>query len=46
MFTAFSGDLDTDRRRLGFTVVRKPLDIDTLRRAVRAAIEARGTMAG
>ena len=46
MFTAFSGDLDTDRRRLGFMVVRKPLDIDDLRRAVRAAIEARGTMAG
>lgn len=46
MFTAFSGDLDADRRRLGFTVIRKPLDIEGLRRAVRAAVEARGTMAG
>lgn len=46
MFTAVSGDLDADRRRLGFTVVRKPLDIENLRQAVRAAIEARGTMAG
>ena len=46
MFTAIGGDLDADRRRLGFTVVRKPLDIESLRRAVRAAVEARGTMAG
>lgn len=46
MFTAFTGDLDADGRRLGFTVLRKPLDIEALRRAVRAAIEARGTMAG
>jgi two-component system, NtrC family, response regulator PilR len=46
MFTAFTGDLEADGRRLGFTVLRKPLDIEGLRRAVRAAIEARGTMAG
>jgi DNA-binding response OmpR family regulator len=46
MFTAFTGDLDSEGRRLGFTVLRKPLDIEGLRRAVRAAIDARGTMAG
>lgn len=46
MFTAYAGDLDTDGRRLGFTVLRKPLDIEVLRRAVRAAVESRGTMAG
>ena len=46
MFTAFAGDLEADRRRLGFTVLRKPLDIEALRRAVRDAIVARGTMAG
>ncbi|HEU5197388.1 MAG TPA: response regulator [Methylomirabilota bacterium] len=46
MFTAFTGDLDADGRRLGFTILRKPLDIEGLRRAIRAAIEARGTMAG
>ena len=46
MFTAFTGDLDSEGRRLGFTILRKPLDIEGLRRAVRAAIDARGTMAG
>jgi DNA-binding response OmpR family regulator len=46
MFTAFTGDLEADGRRLGFTVLRKPLEIEALRRAVRAAVEARGTMAG
>ena len=46
MFTAFSGDLEAEGRRLGFTILRKPLDIEGLRRAVRAAIQARGTMAG
>jgi DNA-binding response OmpR family regulator len=45
MFTAFTGDLDSERRRLGFSVLRKPLEIEGLRRAVRAAIDARGTMA-
>src|SRR6185295_7895876 len=39
MFTAFTGDLESDGRRLGFTILRKPLDIEALRRAVRAAIE-------
>jgi CheY-like chemotaxis protein len=46
MFTAFTGDLDRERHRLGFTVLRKPLEIEQLRRAVRAAVDARGTMAG
>lgn len=46
MFTAFSGDLEADGRRLGFTILRKPLEIEGLRRAVRAAVQARGTMAG
>jgi DNA-binding response OmpR family regulator len=46
MFTAFTGDLDAHGRRLGFTILRKPLDIEGLRRAIRAAFEARGTMAG
>ena len=46
MFTAFSGDLEADGRRLGFTILRKPLDIEGLHRAVRAAVQARGTMAG
>ncbi len=46
MFTAFAGDLDSEGRRLGFTVLRKPLDIEGLRRAVRAAVDTRGTMAG
>jgi DNA-binding response OmpR family regulator len=46
MFTAFTGDLDGERHRLGFTVLRKPLEIEPLRRAVRAAVDARGTMAG
>lgn len=46
MLTAFTGDLEADGRRLGFTILRKPVDIEALRRAVRAAVEARGTMAG
>jgi len=46
MFTAYTGDLDAHGRRLGFTVLRKPLDIEGLRRAVRAALVARGTLAG
>jgi DNA-binding response OmpR family regulator len=45
MFTAFTGDLDSEGRRLGFSVLRKPLEIEGLRRAVRAAVDARGTMA-
>ena len=35
MFTAFNGEFDGEDRRLGFTVLRKPLDIDGLRRALR-----------
>jgi DNA-binding response OmpR family regulator len=46
MFTAFAGDLGSEGRRLGFTVLHKPLDIERLRRAVRAVVDARGTMAG
>jgi DNA-binding response OmpR family regulator len=46
MFTAFTGDLEPQGRRLGFTVLRKPLEIEGLRRALRAALLARGTMAG
>ncbi|HET7340230.1 MAG TPA: response regulator [Methylomirabilota bacterium] len=45
MFTAFTGDLASEGRRLAFSVLRKPLDIEGLRRAVRAAIDARGTIA-
>ena len=46
MFTAYTGDLEAQGRRLGFTVLRKPLDIEGLRRAVRDALVARGTLAG
>jgi CheY-like chemotaxis protein len=35
MFTAFNGELDGADRRLRFTVLRKPLEIDGLRRALR-----------
>jgi CheY-like chemotaxis protein len=35
MFTAFNGEFDGEDLRLGFTVLRKPLDIDGLRRALR-----------
>jgi CheY-like chemotaxis protein len=35
LFTAFHGEFDGEERRLGFTVLRKPLDIDGLRRALR-----------
>jgi DNA-binding response OmpR family regulator len=34
MFTAFHGELDGEGRRLGFTVLHKPLEIDGLRRAL------------
>lgn len=46
MFTAYTGDLEAQGRRLAFTVLRKPLDIEGLRRAVRDALVARGTLAG
>jgi two-component SAPR family response regulator len=35
MFTAFHGEFAGEDRRLGFTVLRKPLEIDGLRRALR-----------
>ncbi|RPH76238.1 MAG: response regulator [Candidatus Rokuibacteriota bacterium] len=35
MFTAFNGGFDGADRRLRFTVLRKPLEIDGLRRALR-----------
>jgi DNA-binding NtrC family response regulator len=35
LFTAYHGELGGEDRRLGFTVLRKPLDIDGLRRALR-----------
>jgi CheY-like chemotaxis protein len=38
MFTAFHGEFDGEDRRLGFTVLRKPLDIDGLRRALRETL--------
>jgi len=40
MFTAFSGEFDGEDRRLGFTVLRKPLEIDDLRRALRETLAA------
>jgi DNA-binding response OmpR family regulator len=44
IFTAFAGDLESHGGRLGFTVLRKPLDIEGLRRAVREALETRSPM--
>lgn len=38
IFTAFSGEFGGEERRLGFTVLRKPLDIDGLRRALRETL--------
>jgi len=38
MLTAFLGDLESERRRLGFTVLRKPLDIDGLRRVLSESL--------
>jgi DNA-binding NtrC family response regulator len=35
LFTGFHGELPGEDRRLGFTVLRKPLEIDGLRRALR-----------
>ena len=46
MFTAYTGGLESQSRRLGFTVLHKPLDIESLRRAVRDALVARDTLAG
>ena len=41
VFTAATSDLDDARERLHFTLLRKPLEIETLRRAVREALPAR-----
>jgi CheY-like chemotaxis protein len=41
LFTASTSDLDDARERLRFTLLRKPLEIETLRRAVREALEPR-----
>jgi CheY-like chemotaxis protein len=38
LFTAASGELDGEDERLGLRVLRKPLDIDDLRRALRATL--------
>ncbi|HEU4369447.1 MAG TPA: response regulator [Methylomirabilota bacterium] len=38
MFTAAMRDLDGEGRRLGFSVLRKPLDIEGLRRALHASL--------
>lgn len=38
MFTAFGGEFAGEDRRLGFTVLRKPLDIDGLHRALRESL--------
>jgi CheY-like chemotaxis protein len=38
MFTAFNGEFAGEDRRLGFTVLRKPLEIDGLRRALRDSL--------
>ena len=41
VFTAATGDLEDARERLRFTLLRKPLEIEALRRAVREALPAR-----
>jgi CheY-like chemotaxis protein len=41
LFTGSASDLDKERARLQFTLLRKPLEIETLRRAVREALERR-----
>ena len=38
VFTAFMGELEGEDQRLGVTVLRKPLDIDKLRRALHTAL--------
>ena len=38
LFTAFMGELEGEDERLGVTVLRKPLDIDKLRRALHATL--------
>ena len=46
MFTAFAGDLASHDPQLNFTVLRKPLDIEGLQRAVRATLKGRGPITG
>jgi DNA-binding response OmpR family regulator len=41
VFTAATSDLDDACERLRFTLLRKPLEIETLRRAVREVLPAR-----
>jgi CheY-like chemotaxis protein len=41
LFTGSASDLDDERERLQFTLLRKPLEIETLRRAVLEALERR-----
>ena len=41
MLTASSAELDSHGRRLGFTVLRKPLEIDRLEMAVKQALGGR-----
>ena len=43
MFTAFNGEFDGEDRRLGFTVLRKPLSIDGLRQALRDTLAGSGS---
>jgi len=41
MLTASGAELDSHGRRLGFTLLRKPLQIDRLEKAVRQTLPAR-----
>ena len=41
LFTASTRDLDDARQRLHFTLLRKPLEIETLRRAMREVLPPR-----
>ncbi len=38
MLTASTADLESDRRRLGFTLLQKPVPLDVLERAVKRAL--------
>jgi CheY-like chemotaxis protein len=41
LFTGSANDFDNERERLQFTLLRKPLEIEPLRHAVREALERR-----
>jgi CheY-like chemotaxis protein len=43
MFTGYTGDLAGEGRRLGFTILRKPLEIEGLRRTMREAVVSRAS---